>query len=165
VEEKSVERSTLQPHYKKSREWAEHKLAELQQEWVDKEDVDQTVSGVIVSSLDLADVNGPDIMSNMDDIVSDNSNIRCNDVYPFDYHVVNLFEGVHKDRHSTGQGAQLLTRVIGHTRNTGNSDLRMSQVSSYSQQYGITVPHEYWLFCDLADEYEAGLEWNKTTID
>jgi len=38
----------------------------------------------------------------------------ADEVDPFDYPIYALADGVHQNRHPTGKGAQLLTRIIKH---------------------------------------------------
>jgi hypothetical protein len=62
---------------------------------------------------------------------------------PYDVFVCDLAEGVR--HHPTGQGAQLLTRVVQHAlkhQDPYNRQLRLSQVVDYAARYDITVPEE-----------------------
>lgn len=74
-------------------------------------------------------------------------NISCTsavpDMKPYDVFVCDLVEGVR--HHPTGQGAQLLTRVIQHALKHENPyvrQLRLSQVVDYAARHDITVPEE-----------------------
>jgi hypothetical protein len=157
--EKIAERSTLQYRYTKSKEWAKETLAKQQEVTVGlRAHVMSTSTSV------LAKATGPAIKSTMDDIAVENGNMGCDKVDPFDFYVSDLFEGVHNDRHPTGKGAQLLSRVIEHVRNTDNADLRLSQVADYARQHSIAVPHQDQLLDDLAAEDEAALERHKDVI-
>jgi hypothetical protein len=119
---------------------------------------------VSTSTSVLARATGPAIKSAMDTVSTDNGNMGCDKVDPFDFYVSDLPEGVHKDRHPTGKGAQLLSRVIEHVRNTDSYDLRLSQVADYARRHSIAVPHQDQLLDDLAAEDEAALERHKDVI-
>jgi hypothetical protein len=62
---------------------------------------------------------------------------------PYDVFVCDLAEGIR--HHPTGQGAQLLTRVVQHAlkhQDPYHRQLRLSQVVDYAARYDITVPEE-----------------------
>jgi hypothetical protein len=62
---------------------------------------------------------------------------------PYDVFVCDLAEGIR--HHPTGQGAQLLTRVVQHAlkhQDPYHRQLRLSQVVDYATRYDITVPEE-----------------------
>lgn len=64
-------------------------------------------------------------------------------IRPYDVFVCDLAEGVR--HHPTGQGAQLLTRVVQHVlkhQDPFHRQLRLSQVVDYAARHDITVPEE-----------------------
>jgi hypothetical protein len=134
-------------------------LVELQQEQAE-------VGGanVVSSTSKLANAMGPPIKPTMVTIDLQNGNRGCDNRGPFDYYVSDLSEGVVDDRHPIGKGAQLLTRVIKHLRNSGKTDLLLSEVSDYARKHSIMVPDADCCSNDLAADDKAALERHRDTI-
>jgi len=74
-------------------------------------------------------------------------------VDPFDYPIYALADGVHQDRHPTGKGAQLLTRVIKHILHVSyDRKVKLSEIHDYAEAWNITVPDADRLQVDIEAE-------------
>tara|TARA_R110002003_G_scaffold105_2_gene8735 strand:+ start:14726 stop:15121 length:396 start_codon:yes stop_codon:yes gene_type:complete len=105
----------------------------------------------------LAGVEGPKIKGNMSAVSQSSGLTGCHKVKPFDYPVFHLAQGVQQNRHPTGKGAKLLTRVVQHVLENDNRGTLLSEVSSYAQKHAITVPQDSQLVGDSIDEDKAAL--------
>jgi hypothetical protein len=157
--EKTAARSTLQGRYREARKWAPKALAELQQEQADVGD-----ANVVSSTSKLANATGPPIKPTMVAIDLQNGNRGCDNRGPYNYYVSDLSEGVVDDRHPAGKGAQLLTRMIEHLRNSGKSDLLLSEVSDYARKHSIVVSNADRCSNVIAADDKAALERHRDTI-
>jgi len=149
-------RATIQKEFREVRTWAAKKLREQK---LAQEDVESTKAPFKGSF-----VEGPKTVSNMATLCLDSGNTGCDKGEPFDYYVHDLAEGVQDDRHPTGKGAQLLTRVIQHVREAGDHDLLLSEVVGYAQQHGIVVPVSDQLAEGLDIDDKAARDRHKQTV-